>query len=155
MTEHKQNTDTNNTETNSTNESSTHNHLSGFAAEAKGKTGIKRIVNAAGFSMDGFKAAFANEAAFRQLSFLNSFLLIALIFCPFALVIKMVLVFASVFSMVVELFNTAIEAAIDHTSTERHPLAKIGKDAGSAAQFLALGLIFILWSMAIFSILSG
>lgn len=125
-----------------------------YAQDLKGKTGIKRIIKAAGYSKDGFIAAYQNEAAFRQVLMINGFLLFALIFCPFSLLIKMILVFASVFSLVVELFNTGIEAAIDHTSTERHPLAKIGKDVGSAAQFLALGLLLILWVMAMATISS-
>lgn len=123
--------------------------LDGYAADVKGKTGFGRIIKAASYSKDGFIAAFNNEAAFRQVSFLNAFLLLILIFLPFSMLVKMVLVFASFFSVIVELFNTGIEAAIDHTSTERHPLAKIAKDVGSAAQFLALLLLFILWVMAL------
>lgn len=123
--------------------------LDGYAQQVKGKTGIGRIIKAASYSKDGFIAAFNNEAAFRQVSFLNIALLLVLLFLPFSLLVKMVLVFASFFSVIVELFNTGIEAAIDHTSTERHPLAKIAKDVGSAAQFLALLLLFILWVMAI------
>lgn len=120
-----------------------------YAKELKGKTGIRRIIKAAGYSIDGFVAAYQNEAAFRQVLMINAMLLVAVVFCPFALLVKMVLVFASVFSLVVELFNTGIEAAIDHTSTERHPLAKIAKDVGSAAQFLTLGLLLVLWGMAV------
>lgn len=123
--------------------------LDGYAADVKGKTGFGRIIKAASYSKDGFIAAFNNEAAFRQVTFLNGFLLLVLIFLPFSMLVKMVLVFASFFSVIVELFNTGIEAAIDHTSTERHPLAKIAKDVGSAAQFLALLLLFILWVMAL------
>lgn len=130
-----------------------HSHLDGYAATAKGKTGFSRIINAATYSRDGFIAAYRHEAAFRQVVWLNAVLLLAIIFMPFVLLVKMVLVFASFFSVVVELFNTGIEAAIDHTSTERHPLAKIAKDVGSAAQFLALTLLFILWVMAIVSVL--
>lgn len=126
-----------------------HEHLTGFAKEIKGKTGLGRIIKATGYSRDGFLAAFKHEAAFRQVVFLNALLLIVLIFMPFALTVKMILLFASVFSLVVELFNTGLEASIDHTSTERHPLAKIGKDVGSAAQFLALLLLFVLWLMAL------
>ena len=48
--------------------------------------------------------------------------------------------------------NTGIEASVDHTSTAKHPLAKIAKDVGSAAQFLALLLLFVLWSMALMSV---
>lgn len=123
-----------------------------FASKLKGKSGVKRILKAVGYSVDGFKAAYKHEAAFRQVCLLNLVLIIALIFMPFALFIKMLLVMASFLSLIVELFNTAIEASIDHTSTEQHPLAKIGKDVGSAAQFLALTLLFILWLMALWSL---
>lgn len=123
-----------------------------FASNLKGKTGVKRIIKAAGYSADGFKAAYKYEAAFRQVCWLSLVLLIALIFIPFALYIKMILLLASFLSLIVELFNTGIEASIDHTSTEQHPLAKIGKDVGSAAQFLALTLLFILWLMALWSL---
>jgi diacylglycerol kinase (ATP) len=127
-------------------------HLSGYAAQSKGKTGFKRIINAAGYSKDGLVAAYRHEAAFRQVTWLNAVLLVVIMAMPFLLTIKMLLVFASFFSLVVELFNTGIEASIDHTSTERHPLAKIGKDVGSAAQFLALMMLLILWVMAIYSV---
>ncbi len=120
-----------------------------FAADAKGKAGFGRIVKAAGYSADGFMAAYKNEAAFRQAFWLNLVLLIALTFVPLTITIKMILLFASVLSIIVELFNTGLEASIDHTSTQHHPLAKIGKDVGSAAQFLALTLLFILWLMAL------
>jgi len=73
---------------------------------------------------------------------------------PFTINIKMMLVFASFLSLIVELINTGIEASVDHTSTEQHPLAKIAKDVGSAAQFLALLLLFVLWLMALSTFLS-
>lgn len=66
----------------------------------------------------------------------------------------MLLITASFLSLIVELINTGIEASVDHTSTKQHPLAKIAKDVGSAAQFLALLLLFILWSMALSSLLN-
>ncbi len=120
-----------------------------FASDVKGKAGFGRIVKAAGYSADGFAAAYKNEAAFRQAFWLNLVLLIALIFVPLTITMKMILLFASVLSIIVELFNTGLEASIDHTSTKHHPLAKIGKDVGSAAQFLALTLLFVLWLMAL------
>lgn len=124
-----------------------------FASEVKGKKGLSRILKATGYSVDGFKAAYKYEAAFRQIIWLNFLLLIVLIFMPFAIYIKMLLIIAAFLSLIVELFNTGIEACVDHTSTEQHPLAKIAKDVGSAAQFLALLLLFILWSMALFNVL--
>lgn len=125
--------------------------LIGYASEIKGKTGFKRILNASKYSIDGFKAAYRNESAFRQLVSLNTILIITIVFCPFTTVIKMILLFASILSLIVELFNTGLEAAIDHTSMEKHPLAKIAKDVGSAGQFLALALLFVLWMIAVFS----
>ena len=120
-----------------------------FASHAKGKTGILRIIKATGYSIDGFKAAYKLEAAFRQVVWLNLVLLAAVIVMPFALGIKMMLVVASFLSLIVELINTGIEACVDHTSTAKHPLAKIAKDVGSAAQFLALSLLIVLWVMAL------
>ncbi|WP_083603640.1 diacylglycerol kinase [Psychrobacter sp. C 20.9] len=120
-----------------------------FAESAKGKTGFYRIIKAAGYSMDGFKAAYKFEAAFRQVVWLNVVLLAAVIMMPFTLGIKMTLVLASFLSLIVELINTGIEACVDHTSTAKHPLAKIAKDVGSAAQFVSLCLLTILWLMAL------
>ena len=124
-----------------------------FAGKAKGKAGFGRIVKAAGYSADGFMAAYKNEAAFRQAFWLNLVLVIVLVFIPLAISIKMLLLIASFLSIIVELFNTGLEASIDHTSTQQHPLAKIGKDVGSAAQFLSLTLLFVLWMMALSTLL--
>ena len=123
-----------------------------YASDAKGKTGFYRIIKAAGYSLDGFKAAYKFEAAFRQVFWLNLILFMAIILCPFTISVKMLLVVASFLSLIVELINTGIEASVDHTSTAKHPLAKIAKDVGSAAQFLALMLLFILWMMALLSV---
>ena len=123
-----------------------------YASDAKGKTGFYRIIKAAYYSLDGFKAAYKFEAAFRQVFWLNLILSMAIILCPFTISVKMLLVVASFVSLIVELINTGIEASVDHTSTAKHPLAKIAKDVGSAAQFLALMLLFILWMMALLSV---
>ena len=124
-----------------------------YANENKGKKGFSRIVKATGYSLDGFKAAYKYEAAFRQVFWLNIILFIAIIFIPFDISVTMILILASFLSLIVELFNTGIEASVDHTSTEQHPLAKIAKDVGSAAQFLALLLLLILWLMALLRLL--
>ena len=124
-----------------------------YASLAKGNKGLSRIVKAAGYSLDGFKAAYKYEAAFRQVFWLNSVLLMAIILIPFDISIKMMLTIISFLSIIVELFNTGIEASVDHTSTNQHPLAKIAKDVGSAAQFLALLLLFVLWVMALWNLL--
>lgn len=120
-----------------------------YAAEKKGKTGLKRIVNAFGYSRDGLRAAYRHESAFRQLLWLNAALIILSLILDFGPATRSLLIMASFISLITELFNTAIEAAVDHTSTEKHELAKRAKDAGSAAQLLALILLGTIWLIAL------
>ncbi|QEL57494.1 diacylglycerol kinase [Chromobacterium paludis] len=116
----------------------------------KGKTGITRLINAFGYSLDGLKAALRHEDAFRQLSIL------ALILIPMAFVVhatplaRALLVASSLATLIIELLNSAIEAAVDHTSLERHPLAKRAKDMGSAAQLLGLINLATVWGIVLF-----
>ena len=119
-----------------------------YAQSIKGKTGLKRIINACGYSKDGLQAAY-EEQGFRQLIWLNLGLAVLLLCLDFGVNTKMILLFASFLTLIVELFNTSIEAAVDHTSLARHPLAKRAKDTGSAAQTLALTLLALLRLVAL------
>lgn len=117
----------------------------------KGKTGVRRLLNAFGYSLDGLRAAYRHEDAFRQLS------LLALLLVPLALFVvnasplaRALLVASSIATLIIELFNSAIEAAVDHTSLERHPLAKRAKDMGSAAQLLGLVNLLLVWGLVLF-----
>ena len=121
-----------------------------YASEKKGKTGIKRIINAYGYSKDGLKAAYRHESAFRQVCWLNLTLVILACIFDFDFSVRLLLITASFISLITELFNTAVEAAVDHTSTEKHELAKRAKDAGSAAQYTCLIFVAILWAMALY-----
>lgn len=113
----------------------------------KGKTGLRRLKNAFGYSMHGFAAAFRHEDAFRQE------VLLALIMTPLACYLgdtaveRALMISSLLLVLIVELINSAIEAAVDHTSTERHPLAKQAKDIGSAAVFIALLMVVVVWSL--------
>lgn len=119
------------------------------ANELKGKRGFKRILNASRYSRDGLLAAWQHEAAFRQLVVLHSVLFIAVWLLDFDHDTRMILIAASFLSLIVELFNTGLEAVVDYISLDIHPLAKRAKDVGSAAQMLALILLAILWMMAL------
>ncbi|MEY3883431.1 MAG: hypothetical protein RIS87_1433 [Pseudomonadota bacterium] len=113
----------------------------------KGKTGVRRLVNACGYSIEGFAAAFKHEDAFRQEVFLAA-VLIPLAFYLGKSPIEQALMVASVLLLlIVELLNSAIEAAVDHTSTEHNSLAKQAKDIGSAAVFLALTILATTWGL--------
>jgi diacylglycerol kinase (ATP) len=113
----------------------------------KGKTGVRRLINACGYSIEGFAAAFKHEDAFRQEVFL-AVVLIPLAFYLGKSPIEQALMVASVLLLlIVELLNSAIEAAVDHTSTEHNSLAKQAKDIGSAAVFLALTILATTWGL--------
>jgi diacylglycerol kinase (ATP) len=116
----------------------------------KGQTGLKRIFNAAGYSFDGLSAAFRGEAAFRQLVLLNVILI------PMAFIVdvskgeRALLIAVCLLALIVELLNSAVEAAIDRISLDLHPLSKNAKDMGSAAQMVSLTMIAIVWAVTLF-----
>jgi len=114
---------------------------------SKSRTGLTRIVAAAGYSRDGLLAAFRGEAAFRQLVALYIVLIPLAFFCPVNRGERALMIAACLLSLIVELFNSAIEAVVDRISTERHPLCKNAKDMGSAAQLIALTLVATVWGM--------
>ena len=116
----------------------------------KGKTGLRRLINAFGYSMDGFKAAYQYEDAFRTEVWL-AIVLIPLAFYLGDTAIARAMMLASVFlAVIVELVNSAIEATVDHTSLEKNMLAKRAKDIGSAAVLLSLINLAIVWGLLIF-----
>lgn len=104
----------------------------------KGKTGFRRIVSAARYSVDGLVAAARNEDAFRQE------LLMCAVLVPLAFWIgktgleRALLVGSMLVVLIVELLNSAIEATVDRISFENHRLAKRAKDIGSAAVLVTL-----------------
>ena len=117
----------------------------------KGKNGIKRILNATGYSLAGFKAAFSHEAAFRQLLIINLVLIPTSFFVHVSALEQALMVAVCLLAIIVELFNSAIEAVVDRISLEKHQLSKNAKDMGSAAQFVALSIIFITWLLILIS----
>ena len=114
----------------------------------KGRTGFNRVWHATGYSMAGLRAGW-QEAAFRLEACL-SFVLVPLAFWIGRSWVEVALLAGSVLLvMIVELLNTAIEAAIDRIGLERHPLSKRAKDMGSAAVLLATLLAGGIWCAAI------
>lgn len=120
---------------------------SSSAQELKGRTGLVRILRATGYSMEGLKAAFTGEAAFRQLVLLNLVLIPIAFWLDVSRVERAVLVGVVFLGLIVEILNSAIEATVDRISLEIHPLSKRAKDMGSGAQFLSLSLIALTWAI--------
>lgn len=116
-------------------------------SQFKGQTGVRRIINATGYSLAGLRATFTGEAAFRQLVLLNAVLIPLSFFLSVSRGERALLIAVCLLSLIVELFNSAIEAAIDRISLERHPLSKNAKDMGSAAQMIAMSMIAAVWAI--------
>ncbi len=116
----------------------------------KGKSGLKRILNATSYSISGFKAAYQNEAAFRQIVLINLVLIPVSFFLDVTRGEHALMIIDCLFAIIVELFNSAIEAVVDRVSLEKHQLSKNAKDMGSAAQFVALSIIVATWLIILF-----
>ena len=115
----------------------------------KGKTGLKRVWNAFFYSLDGFRAAWKHEDAFRQEALLAC-VLIPLAFVLGDAAIGRALMIASVLVvLIVELINSAIEATVDRISLENHQLAKRAKDIGSASVLISLINVLVVWSLVL------
>lgn len=123
--------------------------LAAPAHPGKGHKGLARIVRAAGHSARGLRSAWRDESAFRQEACL------AVVMCPAAFWLgrdwlEVSLLAASVvFVLVVELLNSAVEAAIDRIGLEYHELSGKAKDCGSAAVMLSLLLAGAVWLAAL------
>ncbi|MDP1524677.1 MAG: diacylglycerol kinase [Rhodocyclaceae bacterium] len=115
----------------------------------KGKTGLKRVWNALHYSMDGLKAAYRHEDAFRQEAWLALILIPAAFFMPASGIGKALMVGSVLLVLVVELLNSAVEAVVDRVSLERHLLAKRAKDIGSAAVLISLLNVLAVWTLVL------
>lgn len=112
--------------------------------------GLIHAWRATGIALQGLRAAWQHEDAFRQE------VLIAVIAIPAALLLpanplgKALMIASILLVLIVELLNSALETAVDHTSLERHPLAKRAKDIASAAVFLSIVNALVVWGMVLF-----
>ncbi len=117
-----------------------------------GKTGLRRVIDATGYSIKGIAAAWRYESAFRQELFL------CVVMLPFALwlgeggVEKALLIGSLLLVLIVELLNSAIEAVVDRFGDEWHTLAERAKDMGSAAVFFALADVVVVWGLVLWPV---
>ena len=111
----------------------------------KGKTGIKRLVNAFGYSIAGTLAAFKHEDAFRQEVILAAVLTPVAIFYGETAIDQALMISSLLLIIIVELLNSSIEATVDRISVKHHKLAKRAKDIGSAAVFFSLINAAVIW----------
>lgn len=116
----------------------------------KKTTGFTRIINAIGYSLSGFKAAWVNEEAFRQEVILVCTLMPIGLWLGQTGVERAILIGCLFLILLAELLNSAIEAVADGLSEEWHPLIKRAKDLGSAAVFVSLCGTCVIWLLILF-----
>lgn len=112
----------------------------------KGQRGLRRVLNATGYSIDGLRAAWVHEDAIRQELVVAAVMIPVALWLPVSLPERIALIGVVVLVLIVELLNTAIETAIDRDSLEINPLGKRAKDYGSAAVMLSLLLAGGTWA---------
>jgi diacylglycerol kinase (ATP) len=115
----------------------------------KGKTGLQRVLNAAGYSWAGLTAAFRHEDAFRQEVFLAALLIPLALFLGETGIERALMIGAVLGVLIVELLNSAVEAAVDRISLEHHLLIKRAKDMGSAAVMISLVNVAMVWLLVL------
>ncbi|EOV6287757.1 diacylglycerol kinase [Vibrio parahaemolyticus] len=111
-----------------------------------GKTGIRRVMDATGYSIKGLKAAWTHEAAFREELVLTLVLSISAFFLPVTTLERVLMISSLLLILIVELINSAVEAVVDRVSDDWHELSGRAKDIGSAAVFVALFLALFVWA---------
>ncbi|ALV93806.1 MULTISPECIES: diacylglycerol kinase [Pantoea] len=118
---------------------------------ANNVTGFQRIVNAAGYSWQGLRAAWQNEAAFRQEAIAAVIAVIVACWLDIDVISRVLMIGSVVLVIIIEIINSAIEAVVDRIGEERHPLAGRAKDMGSAAVLLAILLALFVWITLLWS----
>ncbi len=111
--------------------------------------GWRRFVRAFGYSFQGFAHAWREEAAFRQEVCLGLIMVPAGIYLGRSGVERALLVCPMLLILVVEILNSAVEAVVDRSGTDRHPLAGMAKDMGSAAVMLSFVLLGTVWFLVL------
>lgn len=120
-----------------------------------GYTGARRLIHATRFSVRGFGHAWRHESAFRQE------VAVTVLLAPLAIwlggdnVERLLLIGSWLLVIVVELLNSAIEAAIDRVGHEHHELSGRAKDLGSAAVMTSLLLAGAVWAVLLWERFAG
>lgn len=114
-----------------------------------GATGLKRILNAGIYSLQGLKAGFKYEAAVRQELLMAAVLTVAAFFLAEDLAVLLILLILPWLTVAFELVNSAIEAVVDRIGDEYHELSGRAKDLGSACVFVLLVLTAAVYLIAL------
>lgn len=111
--------------------------------------GMGRMLRAFGSSWKGFVGAFREEEAFRQEVYFACVMLPLAFWLGRTGVERALLAASVLLILIVELLNSAIEATVDRIGLERHVLAGLAKDIGSAAVLLSFGVCGLVWLLVL------
>jgi len=118
--------------------------------DKKENKGLRHLVNATRFSLQGLQNAFVREPAFRQELLLFALVLPSGAWYADSLGVFIALVCACLLVLAVELLNSGIEAAVDRSGLEHHDMAGLAKDYGSAAVMVSLFIVAAIWFYILF-----
>jgi diacylglycerol kinase (ATP) len=116
----------------------------------KHPSGLTHAWRATGIALQGLRGAWQHEDAFRQEILVAAVAIPVALLLPVAPLGKVMMIASILLVLIVELINSALEAAVDHTSLEQHPLARRAKDIASAAVFLSIVNALVVWGLVLF-----
>ncbi len=111
--------------------------------------GLTRILRATAASCKGLRGAFREEAAFRQELALSLLVVPLGVWLGRTGVERALLVAPMLLVLIVELLNSAVETTVDRIGLERHVLAGLAKDIGSAAVLMSFVLLGVVWLLVL------
>lgn len=107
----------------------------------------RRIIKSCGYSLQGLRATFKEEEAFRVEVLLALFLVPLGLYLGQTGIEKVLLTVSVLLVLLVEILNSAIESVVDRFGVEQHELAGRAKDQGSAAVLLSLLVVLVVWGV--------
>jgi diacylglycerol kinase (ATP) len=114
------------------------------------RRGVSRLIAAARFSMHGLRSAFASEEAFRLEVVALILLTPVALYLGATAVEKVLLIGSLMLLLIIELLNTAVETVVDRIGKDYHELSRQAKDIGSAAVFLGMLQVALVWGLLLF-----
>jgi len=109
------------------------------------KKGFSHLIDSTKYSLKGIKAAFQHESAFRQELIVCAVLFPLSFYLADSIVAWSILIIPLFTLLITELLNSGLESVVDRIGSEFHELAGRAKDLASAAVFINIVFLVIIW----------
>jgi diacylglycerol kinase (ATP) len=120
-------------------------------AWSKNPSGIRRLAGAWRASVHGLRAVWQHESGFRQEVAACMGLVPLALWLPVSPLERLLLITVLLLVLIVEILNSAVEAAVDRIGLEHHELSGRAKDLGSAAVLLSLLIAALTWGTVLWT----